>query len=69
MEVTGILGLFGVRLVGTSYADAVIGEVVVHFGDVDFWHVAGRAVFRADRTCGPRVVGGFGSRGRCYVAA
>ena len=61
--------LFGVGFAFARDADAVVGEVVVHFGQVDFRHVAGRAVFRADRTCGPLVVGGFGSRGRCYVAA
>ena len=31
--------LFGVGVVVAGDADAVVGEVVVHFGQVDFWHV------------------------------
>lgn len=40
------MALFGVGLAFASDADAMVGEVVMHFGQVDFRHVAGRAVFR-----------------------
>jgi len=40
-----LIELFGVWIARASDTDAVVGEVVVHFRNVDFGHVAGRAVF------------------------
>ena len=51
--------LFGVGVAGASDADAVVGEVVVHFGNVDLGHVARRAIFCTDRARGTQVFGSF----------
>ena len=52
-------GLFWIGVAVAGYPDAVVGEAVVHFGDIDFRHMAGRAVFRADWAGSRRVVGDF----------
>lgn len=57
-------GLFWIGVVVAGYPDAVVGEAVVHFGDIDFRHMAGRAVFRADWEGSGRVVGDFVSTRR-----
>ena len=67
-EVTEIRSLFGVGVVGAGYADAVVGEVVVHFGDIHFGHVARDAVLRADGAGHARVIGSFFPGGGSNVA-
>jgi len=50
--------LFGIGVGGAGDADAVVGEAVVHFRDVDFGHVAGGAVFCGYRAGGAGMVCG-----------
>ena len=58
----------GVRIAGAGDADAVVGEVVVHFGDIHFGHVARDAVLRADGAGHARVIGSFFPGGGSNVA-
>lgn len=54
-----VRGLIGVGFSGLDYTDAVVGEVVVHVGDVGLRHVASGAVFAGYRACGPGMSSGF----------
>ena len=59
----------GIGIARTGDADAVVGEVVMHFGDVNFGHVARDAILRADGAGRAGVIGGFFRGGGSNVTA